>query len=408
MDAVWTPDADADHAFTPLVEVDHNALPGRSAADAHPISAISGLHAALAGAGGGLSGDSSADADTAAVAGLIDLTAEDPAGVWTIQNYTGSDALAIDFPDTGGQSFDATFVSLAVAGLTLTVDGVAVVVNPPVPVGLFASNDGVPMRFVSIVSAFGVWLAIPLVDLPATRVHTVPGSRTVLTGTSVSAVIDQADVALTGKADTAAVTAAVAALSEVAAAVAVETAARRATSTRPSLPSGALAATFNRKSVSASIAVAAPTALGTLYVVQIDDPLDAGTTITSASFRTGSTGVTSPTNWWFALLDASLNYLRVTADQTNTTWAANTVKTLNFSTPYVTTSSGQVLYLGLMVAASAPTPTMTGFTSSSSVALGIAPILSGASTTGLTAPPSLPAAAGALTVSSGVALGWVS
>ena len=115
-----------------------------------------------------------------------------------------ADGLTVAFPDMGGQSFDASFVSLDITSLTLTVGGVDVVINPDVPAATFAPNNGVPVRIVPLVDAFGLWLAIPFVDLPASRVHTDPSStgRTVLTATNVDAVIDQADTAIAAKAET--------------------------------------------------------------------------------------------------------------------------------------------------------------------------------------------------------------
>lgn len=95
---------------------------------------------------------------------------------------------------------------------------------------------------------------------------------------------------------------------------------------------------------------------GTLYLVPIWLPK--GLTISNISFTSGSTGATTPTNYWFTLHDSSRVALARTADQTTTAWAANTTKTLAIAqttagsaTSYTTTYAG-LHYLGFMIAAS--------------------------------------------------------
>ena len=39
-DIIFTPAADDDPSFTPTTTTNHNTLPGRSTADAHPASAM--------------------------------------------------------------------------------------------------------------------------------------------------------------------------------------------------------------------------------------------------------------------------------------------------------------------------------------------------------------------------------
>ena len=129
---------------------------------------------------------------------------------------------------------------------------------------------------------------------------------------------------------------------------------------------------------------------GVLYLVPVWLP--AGRAITTLSFLSGSTGATTPTNYWFALFNSSRVALARTADQTTTAWSANVTKALAIAqttagtaSTYTTTYAG-LHYLGLMVAASA-TPTIvsegtcsTGADSSPGF---------GATNTGQTTPPTV-------------------
>lgn len=157
-------------------------------------------------------------------------------------------------------------------------------------------------------------------------------------------------------------------------------------------PAGAMAETAPR--AVATLATVSALTSGTLRLVAI--ALAAGQVVTSVRF-TSIGAATTPTNQWFGLFDSSRAALRLTADDTTTAWGANASKTLALSSPYTVATSG-LYYLGLMVAAAA-VPTLVGI-SSTSIATGITPILAGnSSDAGLTAPPALPFAAGALTAS---------
>lgn len=81
--------------------------------------------------------------------------------------------------------------------------------------------------------------------------------------------------------------------------------------------------------------------------------IPADTTITSITFISGGTAAGTPTNWWFALYDSSLNLLRQTGDQTTSAWAADTVKTVNLTSTYVVTTEG-LYYIGVMMKATTP------------------------------------------------------
>ncbi len=96
---------------------------------------------------------------------------------------------------------------------------------------------------------------------------------------------------------------------------------------------------------------------GTIYLVQI--MLQAGVAISNITFISGGAGLTTPTNWWFALCDQNYIQLRATANQTTAAWAANTAMSRNLTTPFTTTYWG-LHYLALMWAASTPLPQFYG------------------------------------------------
>lgn len=88
--------------------------------------------------------------------------------------------------------------------------------------------------------------------------------------------------------------------------------------------------------------------------------LQAGDTVTSLTFKSGSTAAASPTNWWFALYDDSATpaLLAQSADQTSAAWAANTAKTLALSSPVTIARTG-IYYAAVMVKATTP-PSLLG------------------------------------------------
>jgi hypothetical protein len=161
-------------------------------------------------------------------------------------------------------------------------------------------------------------------------------------------------------------------------------------------PTGALAETIPRYLATGDVTITS----GALYLNRIY--LTAGQVITNLSFVKGATGITTPTNWWFALYDGSLNLLRQTANQTTTAWAGNTVKTLALSSSYTVPTSG-VYYVGFMIAATTP-GTIYGSPAVGTGLSGISPTMAGTSTTGLTTTAPNPAAA--LTASSSIRYCW--
>lgn len=130
--------------------------------------------------------------------------------------------------------------------------------------------------------------------------------------------------------------------------------------------------------------------------------LQAGTVITSITFYSATTAAGTPTNQRFALYDSSRNLLAQTNDDTTTAWAANTGKTLNLTSQYTVPSTG-LYYLGIMVAATT-VPTIKGMAAPSASQIhGLAPIINGTSTTGLTTTLPNPAAAITVTTTSAYA-----
>lgn len=169
------------------------------------------------------------------------------------------------------------------------------------------------------------------------------------------------------------------------------------------LPSGALAATFDRQGAAAS----AQTILtsGTLFLFQIT--LLAGQVITSISMRSGSQAAVTPTHQFFGIADINRAVQRWTSDDTTTAWGTTTVKTLNLTTTYTVPSSGDY-YLALMVAAATP-PNIICFNGLSGNLTNIAPNVCGnTSDTGLTTPPTLAFTAGAITPGTQAPYAWVS
>lgn len=120
-------------------------------------------------------------------------------------------------------------------------------------------------------------------------------------------------------------------------------------------PSGMRAQNLRALDVSADLS-----ALSTAVMLSVAIPLQVGDLVTSITFKSGATAAGTPANYWFALYDNATTpaLLGQTADQTNTAWAANTVKTLDLATP-VRISAAGVYYASVMVKASTP-PTLIG------------------------------------------------
>lgn len=129
--------------------------------------------------------------------------------------------------------------------------------------------------------------------------------------------------------------------------------------------------------------------------------------ISTISFSSATTAAITPTAQWFSVYSSARALLAVTADDTTTAWAANTIKTLTISGGYTVPTEGYY-YLGAMVAA-ATVPTLLGYVSST-VSNVLPLIVSGRDTTntGLTTPGTAPSTAAAFSVLAGDPYAYVS
>jgi hypothetical protein len=118
---------------------------------------------------------------------------------------------------------------------------------------------------------------------------------------------------------------------------------------------------------------------GTMLCVGIKIP--AGANLTTASFQSGTTAGVALTNQWFALYSPSAALLGQTTNDTSTAWAANTLKTLTFTSPITTTVSG-LHYLAIGVTAGT-VPSYMGISGNALVNT-IPPILSSVTDAALT------------------------
>lgn len=157
-------------------------------------------------------------------------------------------------------------------------------------------------------------------------------------------------------------------------------------------PSDALVEAFPRGA--STLANASTLTTQRMYFSAIGLPK--GLDITGVCFESGATPASAPTNWWFGIFDSSRGAIRFTADQLTAAWGANTFMALALSSGYTTTYAG-LYYLVVMVKATT-VPTLAGISHANAATHGRTPIIAGtAADTGLTAPPSLPFTAGALT-----------
>lgn len=152
---------------------------------------------------------------------------------------------------------------------------------------------------------------------------------------------------------------------------------------------GSIAETIDRR-ICTETNTTAPTASGTLFMQAIW--LNAGQVCTNISFHSATTASATPTNGFFALYDGSRNLLAQTANFTTEAWAATSIKTKALTTPYTVPLTG-LYYVAIMITATT-IPTLKGNTARTGGQLASqAPIIAGASTTGLTTTLPNPAAA---------------
>lgn len=154
-------------------------------------------------------------------------------------------------------------------------------------------------------------------------------------------------------------------------------------------PTGVFAETHPRQLCPETNTVA-PTASGTLFMQGIY--LYAGQLVSNISISSATTAAGTPTNYFFALYDSARALKAVSANQTTTAWAANTMKTLAMTTPYRVPTSG-LYYIGIMMTATTIITTKGGPARTGGQLAGQVPILHGTSSTGLTTAMPDPAAA---------------
>lgn len=154
-------------------------------------------------------------------------------------------------------------------------------------------------------------------------------------------------------------------------------------------PTGVFAETIPRE-ICPEVNSTVPTASGTLFMQAIY--LTAGQLVSNISISSATTAAGTPTNYFFALYDANRALKAVSANQTTTAWAANTMKTLGMTTPYRVPTSG-LYYIGLMMTATTVITAKGGTAKTGGQLAGQVPILHGTSTTGLTTAMPDPAAA---------------
>lgn len=427
----------------------HNLLTGRSASNAHPQSAITGLVAALAALiplsqkaaasgvatldGGGkipaaqipaiaLSEFLGTVASEAAMLALVGqrgdwcirtdldpdsvfmLESDDPtqAANWT--NLTGVGVVSVD-GQTGvvsivtqtitngvtnrAPSEDAVFDALALKG-TATIDDWAALGNLGATETITGIDDHLVRAAGTLDQACTVTIATSadqLIDLQLTQDgtggravtwagvdvwHTAAGTAPVLTGRAAGAVDRFFFEDIAGTCHGYWLTEDVVGLFDF------------------QLPSGAGGMT-NPRGVGALSNIAA---LSTGRLTLVAARIKAGDVVSSITFRSAVTALSAGSNQWFALFDKDRVQRAISADDTNTAWAASSGKTLAMTAPWTATYTGLV-YLGICVVATT-VPTLAG-TNGSAEVNGIAPILVGNSNTGLTNPASAPSTANALT-----------
>ncbi len=156
-------------------------------------------------------------------------------------------------------------------------------------------------------------------------------------------------------------------------------------------PSGATAETIPRSLIGGGSAAMTS---GTLYVMGIG--LHQNITVSNITFATKGTAETGGSHCWYVLLDSGLVVRSVTADQTGATFLASTNTHYTIaSSSYTTTYSG-LYYVGICVVASGMPQMAVGGAIPNDVA-SITPAVCGASSTGLTTPPTVSTTMGAIT-----------
>lgn len=169
-------------------------------------------------------------------------------------------------------------------------------------------------------------------------------------------------------------------------------------------PSGAIAENMSRLQITGSNVSSLST--GRLSLVG-GIVIPGGVQVSTITFYSGTQALVTGSNQWFALYSTARAKLAVTADDTNTAWAANTYKTLTLASPY-TPAADEAVYVGICVVASTVPSLRCNTDMGFSGITNQAPILAGTSNTGLTNPASAPATANALTAANFIPYCYVS
>lgn len=113
-------------------------------------------------------------------------------------------------------------------------------------------------------------------------------------------------------------------------------------------------------------------------------PISAGSVVTSVTFYSSTTALSTPSHGWGALYTPAGDLLAQSANDTGITWAANSAKTFTLTAPQAITADGWY-YLAVMVAATTP-PTLVAMNPANAgvVVASLAPVLGGSYNTGLT------------------------
>lgn len=127
--------------------------------------------------------------------------------------------------------------------------------------------------------------------------------------------------------------------------------------------------------------------------------LRAGRTYSAVTFVSVAASVT-PTNSWAGIARQSDRVILAISPTNNAVWAAATARTYTFTSPY-TPKKDEPVYVFLMQQAGTPA-TIGGAGIATSAMSNVAPILSGSSSTGQTAPPAVGAALAALTAAGSI------
>ena len=157
-------------------------------------------------------------------------------------------------------------------------------------------------------------------------------------------------------------------------------------------PTGALATSHpDRTGPAFSAGLTGLLTSGTLMLFAL--PVRAGLTMSAVTFHSGTQAAVAPTNQWAVICNSSRVVKAVSPDLLTEAWATVSPKTFTFAASYTPTTNTFV-YVGLMVAAgTVPAIYGTNDAASSQHIAGLAPIMAGASTTGMTTPPTVDSAA---------------